>query len=445
MVESVRCPFEYRLEAFDTDAFDVATEETWLPDPELGALAEITMARRRREALVASREARAELAHRAAHEGWAQSGGFQVACERIRFAEARRCVEVTITDLRVMLERTYTPVPAGGWNWLVETLTTVIDRAIADAHPEQIAHGTELAARLRLDLTNDVRQQVIPLKIVATRQAGVLAAPPACPPAQVETPKQERAMASDEMAPEIEALAARIEAKAKEEAVLEGEAQKQVLLNDLGSRGLLQGGANYTGHVRIESEGVKKFRRQLWGELIELLRDAGLMTQPESPRWLRARMTDAVEGFIAGTTASLLEIQERQLGRISNPNPLDTELREFQRDLEIELGKLELRARVRAVAATGEARPDDQSKRYDVFIAHASEDKKEAAVPLASALRDRGCTVWIDEDEVLLGDNVVCGINVGIARAKFGVVILSPAFFAKAWPQHELTTFIALG
>jgi hypothetical protein len=77
-------------------------------------------------------------------------------------------------------------------------------------------------------------------------------------------------------------------------------------------------------------------------------------------------------------------------------------------------------------------------KLHDVFISHASEDKQEVARPLADALSTRGCDVWYDEFQLRLGDSLRRSIDKGLANSRFGVVILSPSFFAKNWPQYEL-------
>ncbi|MDK9657152.1 toll/interleukin-1 receptor domain-containing protein [Propionibacterium freudenreichii] len=74
----------------------------------------------------------------------------------------------------------------------------------------------------------------------------------------------------------------------------------------------------------------------------------------------------------------------------------------------------------------------------DVFLSHASEDKEEIARPLREALEDRGLVVWFDEVKIKVGQSIRQEIEKGIAGAKFGVVILSPSFFAKQLTQAEL-------
>lgn len=80
----------------------------------------------------------------------------------------------------------------------------------------------------------------------------------------------------------------------------------------------------------------------------------------------------------------------------------------------------------------------DSLEYYDVFVAHATDDKEEVARPLANALIGAGLRVWYDEFELRIGDNLRQKIDAGLSRSRFGIVVLSPAFFAKNWTQYEL-------
>ncbi|MDV5825779.1 DUF1883 domain-containing protein [Sphingobium naphthae] len=75
---------------------------------------------------------------------------------------------------------------------------------------------------------------------------------------------------------------------------------------------------------------------------------------------------------------------------------------------------------------------------FDVFISHASEDKNEVVRPLANALREAGLSVWYDEFELRIGDSLRRKIDRGLGSSRFGVVVLSQAFFGKGWPEYEL-------
>jgi TIR domain-containing protein len=80
---------------------------------------------------------------------------------------------------------------------------------------------------------------------------------------------------------------------------------------------------------------------------------------------------------------------------------------------------------------------------YDAFISHAAEDKESLVKPLAKHLSRMGYRVWYDEFELTVGDSLRQSIDRGLATSRYGVVILSPAFFAKKWPQYELNGLTA--
>ncbi|MBU1334412.1 MAG: DUF1883 domain-containing protein [Alphaproteobacteria bacterium] len=80
--------------------------------------------------------------------------------------------------------------------------------------------------------------------------------------------------------------------------------------------------------------------------------------------------------------------------------------------------------------------PDGRT--FDVFISHASEDKDEVVRPLALALQAGGLSVWYDEFELRIGDSLRRKIDRGLASSRFGIVVLSQAFFGRGWPEYEL-------
>jgi hypothetical protein len=80
---------------------------------------------------------------------------------------------------------------------------------------------------------------------------------------------------------------------------------------------------------------------------------------------------------------------------------------------------------------------------WDVFISHASEDKNAFVAPLARALSAFGVTVWYDDYELKLGDSLSRSIDAGLARSNYGLVVLSPAFLSKKWPEYELRGLVS--
>ncbi len=63
---------------------------------------------------------------------------------------------------------------------------------------------------------------------------------------------------------------------------------------------------------------------------------------------------------------------------------------------------------------------------------------------LAAELARLGLRVWFDEWTLRLGDSLRRKIDEGLRASSFGVVVLSPGFFTKSWPQAELDALFAI-
>jgi hypothetical protein len=77
--------------------------------------------------------------------------------------------------------------------------------------------------------------------------------------------------------------------------------------------------------------------------------------------------------------------------------------------------------------------------KWDVFISYATEDREVVATPLAEALREKGLKVWYDVFELTPGKPLLRSIDEGLRESRFGLVVLSPSFFAREWPMRELS------
>ncbi len=75
---------------------------------------------------------------------------------------------------------------------------------------------------------------------------------------------------------------------------------------------------------------------------------------------------------------------------------------------------------------------------WDCFISYAAEDRAGVVEPLARELAKQDIRVWYDQWMLRIGDSLRRTIDRGLLRSRFGVVILSPNFFRKEWPQREL-------
>ena len=94
-------------------------------------------------------------------------------------------------------------------------------------------------------------------------------------------------------------------------------------------------------------------------------------------------------------------------------------------------------------ARAAERTDQDSASGWDVFISHASEDKDDIVRPLAERLRHEGLRVWYDDFTLTVGDSLRRSIDRGLAMSRYGVVVVSPNFLQKEWPQKELDGLVA--
>ena len=54
-----------------------------------------------------------------------------------------------------------------------------------------------------------------------------------------------------------------------------------------------------------------------------------------------------------------------------------------------------------------------------------------------------GFRIWYDEFELTVGDSLRRSIDKGLVNSRYGIIVLSRAFFEKNWPQYELNGLTA--
>lgn len=102
-----------------------------------------------------------------------------------------------------------------------------------------------------------------------------------------------------------------------------------------------------------------------------------------------------------------------------------------------------LRQDLARIASTP-APPLSADREFDFFISHASEDKQDFVAALANELTSLGANVFYDSATLKVGDSLRRNIDAGLRNSRYGVVILSTAFFRKEWPARELDGLTAL-
>ena len=79
----------------------------------------------------------------------------------------------------------------------------------------------------------------------------------------------------------------------------------------------------------------------------------------------------------------------------------------------------------------------------DFFICHASEDKKDYAIPIHTGLKDKNINCWLDMYEMDYGDNIIQRIQDGICNSRYALIILSSNWLSKDWPKVELFSLLS--
>lgn len=100
----------------------------------------------------------------------------------------------------------------------------------------------------------------------------------------------------------------------------------------------------------------------------------------------------------------------------------------------------ELQQQISQQVVVSEVTPIADDEEYDVFVSHAFEDKESFVDEFVDALRAQGLKVWYDTDKLKWGDSMREKIDRGLAKSRYGVVILSPNYIAehKYWTKAEL-------
>lgn len=138
--------------------------------------------------------------------------------------------------------------------------------------------------------------------------------------------------------------------------------------------------------------------------------------------------------------------QELRKAEVNEQNKYKKEQLDFQRKLthDIEKQKSQLDFLINQnYSSSNDISELQETKEFDFFISHATEDKDEIVRDLANALIEVGFEVWYDEFEMKIGDSLRKKIDQGLSKCRYGIVIISPSFVKKNWTEYELNGMVA--
>ena len=100
----------------------------------------------------------------------------------------------------------------------------------------------------------------------------------------------------------------------------------------------------------------------------------------------------------------------------------------------------ELQQRLSKSVVISQQNSIESEEEYDVFVSHAWEDKEDFVDEFVKELKKQGLKVWYDTNKLEWGDSMRGKIDKGLAKSRYGVVVLSPNYIAehKYWTKAEL-------
>ena len=84
-------------------------------------------------------------------------------------------------------------------------------------------------------------------------------------------------------------------------------------------------------------------------------------------------------------------------------------------------------------------RTKGNQQKYDFFISYASENKKQA-LSLVESLKEKNASVWFDDKELKIGDQIRTMLEQGLINSKYGIVLISNEYLNKYWTNQELNS-----
>ncbi len=88
-------------------------------------------------------------------------------------------------------------------------------------------------------------------------------------------------------------------------------------------------------------------------------------------------------------------------------------------------------------------RMKNNEQKFDFFISYASEEKEDAVL-LSQELEKQGATVWIDDQQLKIGDQIRTSLEKGLINSRYGIVLVSKNYLNKYWTNQELNCLYEL-
>lgn len=163
-----------------------------------------------------------------------------------------------------------------------------------------------------------------------------------------------------------------------------------------------------------------------------------------------AQIADRMAAFEASTAREAAE-SRRQMEAVARAAQERHELERKAALATIELNESTkkqnqiLRAQLEKLTAEMEERNAGMTSKeyaFDVFVSHANDNKQSFVDSLSAGLNRLGIKVWYDSSILDWGDDWKAKIKEGLAKSRFGIVVLSPQFIGREWTTKELAELL---
>jgi hypothetical protein len=123
------------------------------------------------------------------------------------------------------------------------------------------------------------------------------------------------------------------------------ELEGQKLDNDLASRGLIRSGAYIGGHYELEANAFDECAQGMIDDVLQLFRDIYGEVPVDAAAWIRQKVMEWIDGLANGIAKA--DAERRKSAGVGGTSELPRGLTKARRRLDVQLGKPELKARLR--------------------------------------------------------------------------------------------------
>jgi hypothetical protein len=216
------------------------------------------------------------------------------------------------------------------------------------------------------------------------------------------------------------------------------------LRNQHASRGSILSGAYIYEHFKLLLERVDTLAQAKSDGLVKAYEKSGLPFDEAAFQEVKREVVDFCHSQQHDLIGSMSQVIRQTLGMNTPAGTFGAVSKQIISQIDAMISRLDCDLAIKRDEKILDDRKTKQvyaaalGKQWDAFICHASEDKEDFVDPFAHRLRGSGLSVWYDAFSLKVGDSLRRKIDEGLAKARYGVVVLSKHFFSKEWPQNEL-------